>query len=87
MTGPCNQTTPERDIEARPYSSDEQRVAEWLCEHTQVGGGDDPIGFLLASVGYLQIQKRALRDALEAVQAEILLTGQLAEIVEDALHV
>ncbi len=37
------------------YSSDEQRVVNWLTTrtHNQVGAGDDPIGFLLAS--YVQI--------------------------------
>lgn len=34
-----------------PYSPDEQRVADWLVARTQgqVGAGDDPIGFVLAS--------------------------------------
>lgn len=34
-----------------PYSPDEQRVADWLMARTQhqVGAGDDPIGFVLAS--------------------------------------
>ena len=33
------------------YSSDEQQVVNWLMSrtHNQVGAGDDPIGFLLAS--------------------------------------
>ena len=33
------------------YSADEQRVVDWLISRTknQVGAGDDPIGFLLAS--------------------------------------
>lgn len=41
----------QRDIEAKPYTPDEQRVAEWFAEKG-VGGGDDPIGFLMASVTY-----------------------------------
>lgn len=39
----------ERDFEKNPYSADERRVAAWICENLGVGGGDDPIGFLLAS--------------------------------------
>jgi hypothetical protein len=40
-----------RDIQKRPYSVDERRVVDYLWERTngQVGGGDDPIGFLIAS--------------------------------------
>lgn len=40
-----------RDIEIDPYSPDEQRVADWLMT-VGIGGGDDPIGFLLASYEY-----------------------------------
>jgi GTP-dependent phosphoenolpyruvate carboxykinase len=38
-----------------PYSPDQQRVAEWLVNrmNNQVGAGDDPIGFLLASYDHL----------------------------------
>jgi len=38
----------ERDLNKNPYSKDEARVVDFLCE-AGVGGGDDPIGFLLAS--------------------------------------
>jgi hypothetical protein len=41
----------ERNFEQNPYSADEKKVAEYLWELTDgtVGGGDDPIGFLIAS--------------------------------------
>jgi hypothetical protein len=54
----------ERDFEAKPYSPDEARVAEYLFELTQgnVGAGDDPIGFLIASHRML----RALKDQGES---------------------
>lgn len=34
-----------------PYTQDEQRVADWLVSrlNNQMGAGDDPIGFVLAS--------------------------------------
>lgn len=34
-----------------PYTSDEQRVSEYIQEMTDgmIGSGDDPIGFLIAS--------------------------------------
>lgn len=41
--------TTDRDFDTRPYSPDEQRVARWLADKTGAGGGDDPIGFLIAS--------------------------------------
>ena len=44
-----------RDFEKNPYSPDEARVAKYLCERTggSIGGGDDPIGFLIASHAFL----------------------------------
>ena len=41
-----------RDLDARPYSADEQRVADFIFERG-FGGGDDPIGFILASYDLL----------------------------------
>jgi len=38
----------DRDITANPYDRQEERVAEWLAQRG-LGGGDDPIGFLIAS--------------------------------------
>lgn len=51
----------ERDFEAKPYTPDEARVAEYLFELTNgnVGAGDDPIGFLIASHRVL----RSLKDS------------------------
>lgn len=40
-----------RDFDANPYSKDEERVCKYLQRvmKNQIGCGDDPIGFLLAS--------------------------------------
>jgi GTP-dependent phosphoenolpyruvate carboxykinase len=40
------------------YSANEQRVADWLLSRTnnQVGAGDDPIGFVLASYELIHAQ-------------------------------
>jgi hypothetical protein len=66
----------ERDFEADPYSEQEKRVADYLVNLTagQVGAGDDPIGFLMASHGYIIEQQRqasvtirALRDTINFV--------------------
>jgi hypothetical protein len=49
----------ERDIIADPYRPDEQRVVDFIRERTQdqIGGGDDPIGFLLASYNMIMAER------------------------------
>lgn len=42
-----------RDFDKNPYSEDEVRVALFIMELCGIGGGDDPIGFLLASYAEL----------------------------------
>lgn len=42
----------DRDIERDPYDRQEQRVAEFLSRVGGIGGGDDPIGFLIASYAF-----------------------------------
>ena len=59
---------PERDIEASPYSPDELRVAEWLGANTGVGAGDDPIGFVMASLEYSVMQRNQAGAALKVVR-------------------
>lgn len=44
-----------RDLETNPYSRDEERVAKWLSEKG-LGGGDDPIGFVMSSYEYIMFQ-------------------------------
>jgi hypothetical protein len=41
----------ERDFDKQPYTADEKRVADYIIETTggTVGGGDDPIGFLMSA--------------------------------------
>lgn len=53
-----------RNIDEHPYSKDEDRVAEWLVDKTGIGGGDDPIGFILVSHEYIAASNRRLRSAL-----------------------
>lgn len=57
-----------RDFDKRPYSPDEKRVAEWFFEKG-IGGGDDPIGGLLAMHEYIMGESRNLKEKC-AVKAE-----------------
>lgn len=58
----------QRDMDARPYSADEQRVAKWLCRNTFAGGGDDPIGFLLTSHEYINSLRIKFKDRLAKIE-------------------
>lgn len=46
-----------RDLDVNPYSKDEERVVKWL-DSKGLGGGDDPIGFIMASYEYIMYQLR-----------------------------
>jgi hypothetical protein len=54
----------ERDFDKNPYSPDEARVAKWLDEKAGMGGGDDPLGFLMVSYDYLVAQRNHLAKLL-----------------------
>lgn len=58
-----------RDIEKQPYTPDEKRVAEFFFERG-VGGGDDPIGSILASHAYLAEERNRYRKALEVIAGQ-----------------
>lgn len=53
-----------RDIEAAPYSRQEQRVAQYLAE-IAFGGGDDPVGFLMASHTLLAHELKMARERID----------------------
>lgn len=58
-----------RDMDDAPYIPDEKRVVDYILQLTndQIGGGNDPIGFLIASHGALaekvKDMERQLREA------------------------
>jgi hypothetical protein len=54
----------ERDFDKNPYSPDEQRVAKWIVDKTGIGGGDDPIGFLMVSHEYVVAQRNCFAKRL-----------------------
>ena len=71
------------------YSSDEQRVADWLINRTSgiVGAGDDPIGVLIASYELMHDQyakHKQLHDLCE--QFMILNQVTCAETVYQTDH-
>lgn len=62
----------ERDFTERPYTADEQRVADHIAKQcaSTIGGGDDPIGFILAAHGYATAERNKLRTAIhDAIEA------------------
>lgn len=75
-----------RDLDQQPYSADEQRVVAYLVERG-LGGGDNPIGFILASHAYLVVHNHVLKDALKEVRATVPLDAHLKEVVDEAIEV
>jgi hypothetical protein len=76
---------PGRDMVAKPYSPDEERVAAYLVEKTGIGAGDDPIGFLIASHETLAYQLRlaVAHGDEETIAAERALAVHLAKGIAD----
>lgn len=67
-----------RDIDKEPYSKDEARVAEFFADRG-VGGGDDPIGFILASYEYLVYERNDLQ--LQLLELHSLELGRPPSII------
>jgi hypothetical protein len=57
----------DRDFDKRPYSPDETRVAEFFSSKGS-GGGDDPIGALIASHEWLAAERNDLRQQVERLK-------------------
>lgn len=56
-----------RNFDLHPYSEDEARVAKFFADFG-VGGGDDPIGFLIASHMALTIEREELSREIRRIQ-------------------
>jgi hypothetical protein len=52
-----------RNIDKEPYSKDEARVARFFYERG-TGGGDDPIGALIASHEYLIAERKSMPQSI-----------------------
>lgn len=61
---------PARDFEKNPYTPCEARVAAFWFK-LGVGGGDDPIGSLIASHEALAVQRFSLEKLLAAEQSVV----------------
>ena len=55
-----------RDFDTHPYSAEELRVATWFSDKG-AGGGDDPIGAMIASHESLAAQRKLAWAAMRAV--------------------
>jgi hypothetical protein len=53
-----------RDIDEKPYTPDEARVAAFFFERG-IGGGDDPIGSMMAGYAFLVEQRNQLQVELD----------------------
>ncbi len=60
-----------RNLDEKPYSKEEAEVAKYLMELTGIGGGDDPVGFLIASHCGLVRQRTVLRTKHPEIFKEI----------------
>ncbi len=61
-----------RDLDEHPYSEGEAQVAKYLVDLTGIGGGDDPIGFLIASHRELVRQRAVLKAKYPEICNEIM---------------
>jgi hypothetical protein len=59
-----------RDIEKHPYSADEARVAKFFSDRG-IGGGDDPIGSIMACHEYAIAERNHLKSVLAGVEVAL----------------
>lgn len=60
-----------RNLDTHPYTADEKRVGALLDELApDIGWGDDPIGFLIASYRMLAQQRRELRQEIMELRTQ-----------------
>ena len=60
-----------RDLNEEPYSPKEAETAKYLSDLTGLGGGDDPVGFLIASHREPVRQRAVLRAKYPEIFNEI----------------
>ena len=67
----CQAYSKMRNLDEKPYSPEEAEVARYLADLTGIGGGDDPVGFLITSHRELVRQRSVLRENYPAIFKEI----------------
>lgn len=66
--------TPMRET---PYDASEARVAKWIDDRTGIGGGDDPIGFILASYDLKIAEMNEMRAKLVSLEELLALSAKV----------
>lgn len=63
------------------YTPDQKRVSDYIQEMTDgaIGGGDDPIGFLIASHTSLFVEAKSWRETLRKERNAVLVNDRLKE--------
>lgn len=59
-----------RNFAHKPYSDDEKRVAQWFFTVAGVGGGEDPIGSMIASHEWMAHERKELKQKVAALQLD-----------------
>lgn len=60
-----------RDLDDNLYSPEEVKAARYLVNLTGIGGGDDPVGFLIANHSKLVRQRKVLEVKYPEILKEI----------------
>jgi hypothetical protein len=60
-----------RDLDKEPYSPEESEAAKYQFDLIGIGGGNDPVGFLIASHHELVRQQTVLKAKYPAIFKEI----------------
>jgi hypothetical protein len=74
-----------RDLDKKPYSPDEANVSTYLTELTGIGGGNDPVGFLITSHFELARQLALLKAKYPGIFHEIAHDMQLVDPMSEKL--
>lgn len=73
-----------RNLDESPYSPEEARVAAFFAERG-AGGGDDPVGSLLAGHAYVLAYRKRLRAALKTIADDPDTNAEAAVFARNAL--
>lgn len=75
----------DRDIVANPYDRQERRVVDYLWSR-ELGGGGDPVGYLIASRAWSSGEREAFQKIVRTARAVVLKEPGLFPDLEDAIE-